>query len=348
MISAPELETGRSMRIAQISTLCTPVRRHASGSVEGLVWLLTRELTRAGHEVTVFGTAVSEVDGAMVGTLPGPYGAAGSPDDWHVCEWLNLCRAVERSADFDVMHAHAYLWGLPLQPLSRAPLVHTLHVMPDDTIARLWSMHPSAVVTGISHYQWSRHPHLAPAAVIPHGVDADSFHFRAAPSDYLLYFGRFIPEKGPLEAIAAARRLGLRLVLAGPENGYFRDVLRPWVDGRHVEFAGYACGEARDELLGGARALLYPIQKGEPFGLVPAEAMLCGTPVAALRKGAVSELIDEGLTGYSVDAMQEFDAAVLRCFALDRFGVHERARARFSAQVMARAYLEVYARAADG
>src|SRR5262245_6126475 len=109
------------MRIAQISTVSAPVRRDAGGSIESFVWLLTRELTRLGHEVTVFGTAGSATSGDLVATLPGPYGAEGSFDDWELCEWVNLCRAIEQSARFDVLHSHAYLWGLPLQSFARAP-----------------------------------------------------------------------------------------------------------------------------------------------------------------------------------------------------------------------------------
>src|SRR5438309_5220398 len=112
------------MRIAQISTLSAPVRRETGGSVESLIGLLTRELVRLGHEVTVFGTAGSEVEGELVATLPGPYGAKGSLDDWHLCEWVNLCRAVGQSDRFDVLHSHAYLWGILLEPFSRAPMVH--------------------------------------------------------------------------------------------------------------------------------------------------------------------------------------------------------------------------------
>src|SRR5215831_15407821 len=117
------------MRIAQISTLNTPVRQD-SDSVESLVWLLTRELTGLGHEVTVFAAAGSNTIGELVATLPGPYASSGSPGDWRLCEWINLCRAIEQSPRFDVLHSHANLWGLPLQSLSRAPMVHTMHLCP--------------------------------------------------------------------------------------------------------------------------------------------------------------------------------------------------------------------------
>jgi glycosyltransferase involved in cell wall biosynthesis len=336
------------MRIAQVSTLSAPVRREAGGSVESLVWLLTRELIRLGHEVTVFGTADSEVAGELVATLPGPYGAAGSVDDWHVCEWINLCRAVEQSRRFDLLHSHAYLWGLPLQPFSCAPMIHTTHIVPDEDCARLWSMAPQACVTAISKQQWSGHPKLRPAAIIPHGADLSQFSLRAKPDDYVCYLGRFVSGKGPCQAIAAARALGLPLRLAGPRNGYFKEQVEPLIDGRSVEYVGPVRGPERDKLLGGARALVYPIQHPEAFGLVLVEAMLCGTPVAAMRLGAVPEIVDEGITGYSAATPEAFPTAISKCFGLDRRKVREQAEKRFSAENMARQYARVYEQLAAG
>ena len=330
------------MRIAQISTLASPVRSDAGGSVEAFIWLLTRELVRLGHEVTVFGCAGSETAGKCVVTLPGPYGAKDALDDWQLCEWVNLCRAVEQSARFDLLHSHAYLWGLPLQPLSRAPMVHTLHIVPDDDSARLWSMAPAASVTAISKHQWSAFPELQPAAIVPHGVDLSQFTFQPQSEDYVCYLGRFTSGKGPCQAIAAARALGLRLRMAGPENGYFREQVKPLIDGKSVEYAGYARGPARDKLLGGARALLYPIQYPEAFGLVLVEAMLCGTPVAAMGLGAAPEIIDQGISGCVATSPEEFPRAVVGAMALDRARVRRQAEQRFSAERMAREYVRVY------
>jgi glycosyltransferase involved in cell wall biosynthesis len=332
------------MRIAQVSTLSTPVRREGSDSIESLVWLLSRELTALGHEVTVFACAGSEPHGELVVTLPGPYARDGSPGDWHVCEWINLCRAVEQSARFDVLHSHAYLWGLPLQALSHAPIVHTLHVSPYEDEARLWSLVPGAHVTAISHYQWSAFPERRPAAVIPHGVDPGQFTFRAEPEDYVCFLGRFIPGKGPVEAIAAARALGVRLLLAGPRSDGFREHVEPLVDGRSVEYVGFVSGRERDRLLGGAKALLYPVKEPEPFGLVQVEAMMCGTPVVATALGATPEIIDEGLTGYTAANAEELVRQVPRAFALDRRRVRERAEERFSAVRMAAKYAQLYQR----
>jgi len=133
------------MRIAQISTLASPVCQHAHGSVESLVWLMTRELARRGHQVTVFGVAGSQVDGEAVATVPGPYGENNSLEDWHLCEWVNLCEAVKQSRRFDVMHSHAYLWGLPIEGISEAPMVHTMHIIPEEDPARLWRPIPARV-----------------------------------------------------------------------------------------------------------------------------------------------------------------------------------------------------------
>jgi glycosyltransferase involved in cell wall biosynthesis len=197
-------------------------------------------------------------------------------------------------------------------------------------------------VTAISKHQWSAYPHLSPLAVIPHGVDVAQFTLREQPDDYVCYVGRFTSGKGPVQAIEAARALGLRLLLAGPENKYFREQVEPLLDGRLAEYVGFVTGAARDKLLGGARALLYPIQYPEAFGLVLVEAMLCGTPVAAMRLGAVPEIVEEAVSGYTAQSKEEFIQALGQCLALDRRQIRLRAAQRFSADRMARDYARVY------
>jgi len=332
------------MRIALVSTLSAPVVQNSGGSVESFVWLLTRELTRLGHEVTVFGCGGSVGEGRLVATLPGPYGAPGAFDDWQLCEWVNLCRAVEQEAEFDVIHTHAYLWGLPLEPFTRTPLVHTLHIVPDESHVRLWRLYPSARVTALSQAQWREYADLKPAAVVPHGVELEAFTLQKQPDDYVLYLGRFISGKGPLHAIAAARALGLRLVLAGPENAYFREHIRSELQAGQIEYAGFVTGAARNRLLGGARALLYPIQYPEAFGMVLVEAMLCGTPVAAVQLGAVPEIVDHGVTGMLAEGLAAFLPAVKAALGLDRAAIRARAEGRFSSAQMARSYAQLYER----
>lgn len=336
------------MRIGLVSTVSAPVRKDSAGSIESWTWLLTRELVRLDHQVTVFGCAGSETDGEVIETLPGRYGANGSYDDWQLCEWTNLCRAVELSHRFDVLHSQAYLWGIPLARIARAPMVHTLHIVPDENAARLRLSAPEACVTALSKHQWSAYPHALPNAVIPHGIDVSQFTFRPCPEDYLLYLGRFTSGKGPLLAIQAAQELGMRLVMAGPDSPYFRDKIKPLMDGKSLEYAGFVQGARRDRLLGGARALLCPIRYPEAFGLVLVEAMLCGTPVAAMRLGAAPEIIEEGVGGCTASAAKEFPEAIRRCLLLDRQVIHARARKEFSCERMARSYARVYELCASG
>lgn len=333
------------MKIAQVSTVASPVKQAAgaAGSVEAQVWLLARELDRAGHEVTVFGCAGASLAGSAehVATVPGPYADDGGPKNWQLCEWLNLCAALEQSARFDVVHCHAYLWGMPLQALAAAPMVHTLHVWPYRDEVALWRSHPDAVVTAPSAIQWAEYPDLHPT-VIPHAADADQFTFRARADDYLCWLGRFLPGKGPLDAIAVARATGRDLVLAGPTNEYFNQCIRPHVDGMLISYAGELSAPERDKLLGGASALLYPIAAPEPFGMVLVEAMLCGTPVAAVGIGAVPEVVDDGVSGIIVGSPEQLAGVVERVAALDRGGVRAAATRKFGAQTMAACYIKVF------
>ena len=330
------------MRIAQVSTLATPVAQEGSGAVESLVWLLDRQLSQLGHEVTVFACAGSETTGDLVATVPGPYEAPGCPSDWQMCEWINLCRAVEQSDRFDAIHSHSYLWSLALDTLSRAPMVHTTHVMPDDDAPRVMSLTPAACLTAISEYQWSSFPALRPTAVIHHGVNPDSFTFKEGSDGYLCYLGRFTPGKGACLAIEVARALGMELVLAGPWSSYYQEAVQPLVDGKLIQYVGPVAGPDRDDLLHSASALLYPIQQPEPFGLVTIEAMMCGTPVVALSCGATPEIVEDGITGALAATPTQLVAKVPVALALDRRLVRHRAEVRFSADRMARDYLDVY------
>jgi glycosyltransferase involved in cell wall biosynthesis len=336
------------MRIAQVSTLAAPVRAESAGvgSVEGLVWTLADHLTRGGHEVTVFGAAGSDVPGELVATLPGAYGAAGTPDDWQLCEWINLSEAVRQSERFDVVHCHAYLWGLPLGPLSRSPLVHSMHVWPYTDAVLLRRSFPSAVVIAPSRVQWMGHGDLPPARIVPHGVDPDFFQFQPRSHDSACYLGRFIPGKGPRHAMAAAREAGIDLVMAGPSSDYFVEEVAPAVDGRTVRYVGPVDGPTRPELLGSAGVLLAPFQAPEPFCLVLVEAMMCGTPVVTTTVGAAPEVVDPGLTGYCATQLSELPALMHAALALDRSAVRARAEERFSAALMVERHLEVYREAA--
>jgi glycosyltransferase involved in cell wall biosynthesis len=318
------------VRIAQVASVATPVGRTGSGSIEQAVWTWSSGLVAHGHQVTVFGVAGSESPGELVTTLPEPYGHPGVPDEWRVAEFVHVARALEQADRFDVVHTHGYLYGLPLERLVTTPMVHTLHVMPAPEAAALVRLHPDATVTALSAYQWSEYPDLASPIVIPHGFPVEEFTVRTEPGDYLAYLGRFTEGKGAPQAIATARALGLPIRLAGWENDEYAAHVAPLVDGDQVRYVGPVRGVERDRFLGGARALLYPITAHEPFGMVMPEAMLCGTPVAAFRVGAVDEVVEDGVTGHTVPVGADLGDAVRAALTLDRARVARAARHRFA------------------
>jgi glycosyltransferase involved in cell wall biosynthesis len=203
-------------------------------------------------------------------------------------------------------------------------------------------------VTALSAAQWSDFPDLSPAAVVPHGVEPDFFPAAAGGGSYACYLGRFIPGKGPIEAIESARSAGVRLVMAGPESEFFQSHVAPFVDGRDVEYVGPVSPAERAELLGAAGVLLSPLQAPEPFCLVLAEAMMCGTPVVATALGAAPEIVDSGITGYCAEDNRDLPGLVHAALDLDRTAVRHQAETRFSAARMVADYLAVYEKAIAG
>jgi len=234
--------------------------------------------------------------------------------------------------------------ALAFARLSPTPIVQTLHHSPSEAEVRLWARYPDARYVAISNEQARLLAGLSIVGTVLHGIDTDRFTFSPSPDDYLLFLGRFTEGKGPLQAIEVARRARMRLVLAAADEPYYHDKVAPHVDGRQIVYFGEADFDAKVRLYGGARALLYPVQAGEPFGLVLAEAMACGTPVAALDRGAVREVVDDGVTGIVFENVDRMADGLARVFALDRRRVHEHAVARFGVERMAREYAAVYQR----
>jgi glycosyltransferase involved in cell wall biosynthesis len=332
------------VRIALVATSSGPVRAENTGSVESQVHLLSRGLTDRGHQVTVFGCAGAEVPCEFIHVHPGPYASPGTLSDWQICDWVTLTEAVAQSDRFDIIHSHAYLWGLPLERFSRAPMVHTMHTCPYGNESLLRDRYPAARIVALSKFQWAVASSRTPAAIIANGVDPAHFTFCPAPDDYVCFLGRFIPGKGPLDAIRAAREAGFPIVLAGPANDYFEQHIRPLVDGHRVRYAGAVDRATRDTLLGRARALLYPLREPEPFGLVQVEAMMCGTPVVAPAIGAVPEIIEHLRTGVIVEGSDQLGRAIETAARLDRGLIREHAQVRFSFTRMTAQHEELYRR----
>jgi len=243
-----------------------------------------------------------------------------------------------------VIHCQAMYWpmALPFTRVCATPIIQTLHHAPTEPEVALWSRYAEAPFIAISDEQARLLNGLNVVAVVQHAIDTEAFAFRAAPDDYLVFLGRFTEGKGVLQAIEVARRVGMRLVLAAAENDYYRDAVAPLVDGTRIMYAGEVHHADKVGLLGGARALLYPVQSGEPFGLVLPEAMASGTPVAALDRGAVREVVDEGVTGRVFTSLDELVAGLPSVLALDRAAVRHRAVERFGIERMVREYLSAY------
>jgi glycosyltransferase involved in cell wall biosynthesis len=331
--------------VAPVAQSVPPAR---SGSIETTTALLVDGLVSRGHDVTLFATGSSNTKGRLHALFDRGYCEDTSMWPWELCELFNLAAAVERGADFDVIHYQAEYspMSLAFTRLSATPVLQTVHHAPTAPEVALWSAYPDAPFVALSRDQARALAGLNVLAVIPHAIDTAAYTFRSTPDDYLLFLGRFSEGKGVLQAIEAARRTGGRLVLAAAENEYYREVIAPHVDQIQIVYAGEVAHREKTALLGGARALLYPVQSGEPFGLVMAEAMACGTPVAALDRGAVRDVVDEGTTGCVFDSLDALVEGLPSVFALDRSLVRARAMERFNPDRMVDAHLGVYVRLA--
>jgi glycosyltransferase involved in cell wall biosynthesis len=315
-----------------------------SGSVELMTWLLTEALVRRGVEVTLFATGNSRTSARLQATFAAGYCENADMWPWELYEMLNLAAAVERAGEFDVIHYQAayYPMSLAFARLSPTPIIQTLHHSPSAPEVSLWAQYREAPFVAISREQARLLAGLNVVGTVLHGIDTDAFAFSETPGDYLLFLGRFTAGKGVVQAIDVARRAGLKLILAAPDDPYYHEHVKPHVDGAQVVYAGEVGHDQKVALLGGARALLYPVQAGEPFGLVLAEAMACGTPVAALDRGAVREVVDDGLTGRIFGDLEAMVAGLPDVFALDRARVRRRAVERFGIERMATEYIAVY------
>src|SRR6266513_6476557 len=338
------------MRIAHIAPVATTIPPPKSGSVETMTSLLTEGLVQRGHEVTLYATGDSTTSARLNALYERGYWVDENMWPWELYEMLNLAAAIERASEYDIIHYEAayYPMSLAFARLSPTPIVQTLHHSPSAAEVALWSRYPEAPFVAISQEQAALLSGANVVATVLHGIDTDNFSFRETPEDYLLFLGRFTDGKGVLQAIDVAKRVGMKLILAAAEDDYYREKVAPHVDGTRIIYHGEADYPTKVKLYGGARALLYPIQAREPFGLVLAEAMACGTPVAALDRGAVGEVVDQGVTGMIFENLEQMANELPRVFDLDRRRVRARAVARFGAGRMVDEYVAIYRRMVEG
>jgi len=338
------------MRIAQVSPLYESVPPRLYGGTERVVSYLTEELVRQGHDVTLFATGDSLTTARLRAVCDRSLRLKGGANVGGLALHLYMLeKVIQQADDFDIIHFH--LDYLPFSLIRRhdLPAVTTLHGRLDiadwhPLFREFDDMH----LISVSNAQRTPMPWASWLETVHHGLPEDIYTASAVPGDYLAFLGRISPEKRVDRAIAIAKRVCMPLRIAAKvdaaDREYFDCEIRPLLDDPIVEFIGEIGDEEKGEFLRGARALLFPIDWPEPFGLVMIEAMACGTPVIAFRGGSVVEIIESGITGFVVDSIDEAVCATQRIRSIDRRVCRRVFERRFSAQRMCEDYLRAYKR----
>ncbi len=336
------------MKIAQIAPLAEAVPPQLYGGTERIVSYLTEELVRQGHQVTVFASGDSRTRAELVACARQALRLDPTVRDPipHVLMMLDEVR--RRAHEFDVLHFHMDLFHFPTFTDLAGQTITTLHGRLDlPDLQPFYRRFQDFPLVSISNDQRGPLPEAHWAGTVYHGLPLDLHRFRPSTDQgYLAFLGRISPEKRPDRAIEIARRAGLPLKIAAKvdnaDRAYFEAQIKPLLADPLVEFVGEIGDADKSEFLGNARALLFPIDWPEPFGLVVIESMACGTPVIAFARGSVPEVVEESVTGFIVQDIEEAVRAVGRLPELDRRQVRRRFEQRFSVTRMAGDYLELY------
>ena len=338
------------MRIAQVSPLYEAVPPRLYGGTERVVAHLCDSLVELGHQVTLFASAEANTRAQLVAVRDQAIRLDPAPLKSDLAAHLTQLALVrDCAADFDVLHFHSDLIHFALFEDMAGHTLTTLHGRLDvrdlPLVYQRWNAYPLA---SISNAQRAHLPGANWAGTVHHGVPADLYEFSPRSRGYLAFLGRISPEKRPDRAIHIAKRLGRPLRMAAKvdrvDQTYFEEEIAPLLQHPLIDFVGEIGDDEKSDFLGGAEALLFPIDWPEPFGLVMIEAMACGTPVVAFDCGSVREVIEPGLTGFIVSDEAEAVQAAAQAAQLDRHAIRRRFEERFDASVMARRYLDLYAR----
>jgi glycosyltransferase involved in cell wall biosynthesis len=336
------------LRIAQIAPLAEAVPPKLYGGTERVIWWLTEALVELGHDVTLFASGDSVTSARLVPCAEKGLRLAGIND--HVSSLIAMVERVRGLADqFDILHFHIDFLHFPGFRALAGKCLTTLHGRQDwPDFWPAYDAVPEMQLVSISDDQRRPIETANFAGTVHHGLPGGLIPFDAAGGDYLAFIGRISPEKRPDRAIEIARRTGMRLKIAAKvdraDRAYFDERIAPLLDDPMVEFVGEIGDADKAAFLGGARALLFPIDWPEPFGLVMIEAMAAGTPVIAWRCGSTAEVIDDGVSGFLVEDLDAAVAAVDAAGRLDRARVRAAFDARFTAERMARDYVRLYER----
>ncbi|MCL5961481.1 MAG: glycosyltransferase family 4 protein [Chloroflexi bacterium] len=337
------------MRIAQVAPLFESVPPRLYGGTERVVASLTEKLVERGHEVTLFASG----DSVSRAKLVSVWKRALRFDPDVVDPWVLLMAqigAVYENADqFDIIHSHVDYFPFPTAHLVPTPTITTLHGRLDlPELNAIYSLYPDAPLVSISNSQRNPLPRANWIATVYNGIPIDQLTYRPRGGDYLAFLGRISPEKRPDVAIQIAKRAGMRLKIAAKvdkvDEEYFYQVIKPMLKDPSIEYIGEIDQKEKNEFLGNAYALLFPIDWPEPFGLAMAEAMATGTPVIASRRGSVPEIVEHGVTGFICDTVDEMVQACAKIGTLKRSDCRRCIEARFSVRTMTDRYENAYRR----
>jgi glycosyltransferase involved in cell wall biosynthesis len=335
------------MKIAQVAPLVESVPPSLYGGTERVVSWLTEELVAQGHDVTLFASGDSRTSARLEPIVPRALRLEGI-HDCIPANTIMLDRLIARQRKFDILHFHVEFFDYPQFRNVAHRTITTLHGRQDlPNLPALYRGFPDLPLVSISDHQRPAMPGLNWRGTVYHGMPKASFRLGSGDGGYLAFLGRICADKGILPAIEIARRAGMTLKVAAKvdpaDQGYFDRHVRPVLENSpHVEFIGEINDGRKQQFLGEAKALLFPIIWPEPFGLVMIESMACGTPVIAFRSGSVPEIMEDGVTGFVVDTVKEAAAKVAKLDGLSRAAIRARFEKRFSVQAMARAYVKIY------
>ncbi|MGX5801102.1 glycosyltransferase family 4 protein [Bradyrhizobium sp. Arg314] len=342
------------MRIAHVAPLYESVPPKLYGGTERIVFYITEALVELGHDVTLFASGDSESSARLASGRDQAIRLDPRPKKSEIAAHLAMLADVrERAGEFDVIHFHlSHFLHFPFFEQIAGRTVTTPHGRLDYVdLAPAYKRFPRFPMISISHSQKRGLPDANWLATIHHGLPLDAYGptYEPQPKEpYLAFLGRLSRDKRPDRAIEIARRSGLKLKLAAKigddDRAYFQDNIEALIDGDRIDYVGEITESEKSEFLGNAAGLLFPIEWPEPFGLVAIEAMACGTPVIAWNRGALPEIVDNGVTGFVVDNVDDAVASVPALLGLDRRQVRAVFETRFSATRMARDYLAAYMR----
>lgn len=335
------------MHIAQLAPLWESVPPRLYGGTERIVSYLTEELVRLGHDVTLFASGDSQTAARLEAVCPEALRLRTGICNRDASLILQMERAFGSAERFDLIHSHLDCLAFPLARRSPVPVLTTLHGRLDlPELVAVGEAFADLALVSISDAQRRPLPHANWAGTVHHGLPRDLYSFHPKAGKYLAYLGRLAPEKRPDHAIELAKRVGLPLRIAAKvdpaDREYFREVIEPRLADPLVEYVGEVSDAEKDDFLGEARALVCPYDWPEPFGLVFIEALACGTPVLAYRRGSVPEVIEDGVTGFICEGVPGMAAAVERLDTIDRRRCRRAFEERFTVERMARDYVALY------